>query len=118
MGSHFPVLLVGAFAAVTQDGKGFLRPFLNKNIVVKAIVSMQNGHEAHHLGAVRDVIRCVAGTGSAAHTGESAADQIVHHGNALCSHPQGNVRQKDVIVNQRRSVSNLHENILTHHSSL
>lgn len=49
--------------------------------------------------------------------GESAADQIVHHCHAFGRHTQRNIRQKDVIVDQRRPVAYFHENILAHHTA-
>ena len=118
MGARLPVFLIGAFPAVAQDGKGLGRPFLHENIIVKTIVAVQDGHEAHHLRAVRDMVGRIARSGAAAHAGERAADQVVDHGDALGRHPQGRVRQKDIVVDQRRAVSHLHENILAHHAAL
>ena len=79
---------------------------------------MQNRHESHDLRAVRHMVRRVAPPGSAADAGKRAADQIVYHGHALCRHTQAHIRQKNIVVDQCRPVSDLHENILRHHAAL
>ena len=87
---------------------------------------MENGHKSHNLGAVRDVVRCVAGAVDAFHDavstgadgGKRAADQIVHQGDALGCQPERGVGEQDVIVDEGRAVAHFHEEILAHHTSL
>ena len=54
MGTGLAVVLHGdIFFAVAERCEGFGRPALDENVVVEAVVPVKDGHEAHHLGAVR-----------------------------------------------------------------
>ena len=67
---------------------------LYKNIVVDAVISVQNRHETCYFGPVPDVIRCVAGFAlpvyDAVDAGidqpERTCHQIVHTGDAFAWH--------------------------------
>ena len=116
--SDLAVLLVLSFAAVAQHFYGLRRPLLYENIVIEAVISVQDGHKAHDLRAVRHMIRRITPAGAAAHHREGAADQVVHHGNTLRRNPERIVGKKNVVINQSRAMSNLYKDILAHHAAL
>ena len=118
MGADFAVLLVRALRAVAQGDEGLGGPLLHKDVVVEAVVAVQDGHEAHDLGAVRDVVGGVAGGGAAADAGQRAADQVVHHRHALGGQAQRRIGEQDVVVDQRRAMADFDKDILAHHAAL
>ena len=126
VGADLPVLGEDLILAVTHDRDAFLRPSLDEDIVVEAVVAVEDRHEAHHLGAVRDVVRRVAlaqlsvddAVASAADCGEGAADQVMYHRDALGSHAQGHIGEQEVVIDQGGAVADLDEDILTHHAAL
>ena len=117
MGADLAVLLVLAVIAVMQRNERLRRPLLHEDVVVEAVVAVQDDHEPHDLGAVRDMVRGVARADAAAHAGERAADQVVDHGHALGGESQRGVGQQDVVVDQGGSVSHFHEQVLAHHAA-
>ena len=118
MGAHFPVLLILAIVAVVDHRKGGGGPLLHENVVVEPVVPVKDGHKAHHLCPVGDVIGGVPGAGAAAHAGQGAADQVVDHGHPFCGHPQGGLREEDIVVDEGGAVAHLHKDILAHHAAL
>ena len=127
MRTHLTILLeLHALMHVALYVNLTLRPLLNKDVIIESVVSVQDRHETHDLRAMRHVIRRVALTqlalhhviATAAHGSKGAANQIVNHCNALRRHAKGYVRKQKVIVDQGRAMSNLDENVLTHHAAL
>ena len=77
---------------------------------------MQDRHKAHNLCAMRHMIRRITPVCSATDAGKCAADQIVYHCNALSSKAKTCIGEQDVVIDQCRSVADLHEDILRHHA--
>ena len=117
-GAGFPILGVKAFGRIADCHKILGRPFLDKNIIIEAIVPVENRHKTHHLCAVGNVIGRIAGTGAASHAGECAANQVMYHSNALGGKTKAHIGEKDVVIDEGRSMAHLHENILGHHAAL
>ena len=63
------------------------------------------------------MVRCIPPVCSAADTGKCATDQIVYHCNPLRRETKACIREQNVIVDQCRTVADLHKNILRHHAS-
>ena len=105
------------FARITLLRRGIHRVCLHEDVVVEAVVAMEDGHEARNLRAMADMVRRIAPARAAADAGERAQHEVMHQRHALRRESQGHFRHHDVVVNQRRAVSDLHKNVLTFHTA-
>ena len=60
MGTHLTIFRIEYIFTVASDRNLISRPSLYENIIIEAVVSVKNGHKAHNLGAMRNVIWSVA----------------------------------------------------------
>ena len=54
-----PACIPKTFGRIADCHKILGRPFLDKNIIIEAVIPVENGHKAHHLRAVWNVIWCI-----------------------------------------------------------
>ena len=64
------------------------------------------------------MIRCISPAGSFTNTGQRTTDQVMYHCYTLCCETKGSIRQKNIVVDQCRSMSHFHKQILRHHTAL
>ena len=100
MGAHCPVFLVVAVVAVVGRNHGIGRPFLHEDVIVEPVVAVEEGHKAHDLGVVRNMVGGYSGICTAAHASKSPADQVMNHGHALCGKPQSGVGKENIVIDQ------------------
>ena len=84
---------------------------------------MKERHKAHNLGAMRNMIRgitrlCIhAGMISILADGSHRTqNQVMHHSDTLRRKTEGCLREQQVVVDQSGAVTDLNEDILTHHA--
>ena len=118
MGTDFSVFFFGSFGTVSEDVKWLIRPFLYKNIILKTIVAVKDGHKAHDFSPMGNMIWRIAGAGTISDASQRSADQIMDHSDALCCHAQRDIGKQDVVIDQRWSMADFDKEILAHHSSL
>ena len=100
--------------------------FLYEDVVVDSVVAVQDGHEAHDFRAVRNVVRRVAlaelaldhSVAAGVDRGDGAHDEIVNQGEAFRRHPERDVGEQDVVIDQSGAVADFHEDVLAAHAAL
>ena len=105
-------------AVVEAGNQGFLRVLLEEDVVIETVVAVEDRHEAHDFGPVREVVRRVAPVGALADGCECAADEVVDHCDALCCDAERCVGEQDVVVNQCRAVADFDEDVFAAHAAL
>ena len=60
VGAHGAVFFVKTVVVVVLHHIRLRGPFLHKDVVVEAVVPVQDGHKAHDFGAVGEMIRGIA----------------------------------------------------------
>ena len=117
-GSRRTIFQIKTFTGIVRNHFIFSRPFLNKDVVIESVITVQECHKSHHFGTMRHMIRSISPSGSAAHACQSTAAEIVYHSNTLRSKTKAYIREQNIVVDQGRTMAYFHENILRHHASL
>ena len=63
------------------------------------------------------MIRCISPACSLTNTGQRTTDQVMYHGYTLCCKTKSSIRQKNIVIDQCRSMSHFHKQILRHHAA-